>query len=253
MHRLYQKNELYFALIWVAIYCAVMTPLRGQFGDESPVTVLALVAMAAMLRLWIHRHGLTEKYGLGGFPRNGRRYLYFLPIGILATGNLWGGFALSGRGLAQVLATLSMILFAYLEELIFRGLLLEAMLPRSGVRKSIIVVAVTFGIGHILNLFTGQAGMETVVQILFAVAWGFLFTLIFYKSGSLWPSILAHALINASSRYAVEEPTAHRIFIIATILSAVVYGSYLWKLEDKKSAAGAIDGAQEPDRKMDER
>ena len=69
MHRLYQKNELYFALLWVAIYCAVMTPLRGQFGDESPVTVLALVAMAAALSLWTHRHGLTEKYGLGGFPQ----------------------------------------------------------------------------------------------------------------------------------------------------------------------------------------
>lgn len=74
--------------------------------------------------------------------------------------------------------------------------------------------------------------MATVVQILFAVAWGFLFTLFFYKSGSLWPSIIAHALINASSRYAVEEPTAHRIFIIATILT-VVYGAYLWKLEEK--------------------
>lgn len=234
MHRLYEKNELSFALLWVAIYCAVMTPLRGQFGDESMVTVLALVVMAAAFRLWIHRHGLSEKYGLDGFPEDSRRYLYFIPIWILATGNLWGGFALSGRGLAQVLATLSMILFAYIEELIFRGFLFEAMLPRSGVRKSVIVVAVTFGIGHILNLFTGQAGMETVVQILFAVAWGFLFTLIFYKSGSLWPSILAHAFINASSRYAVEEPLAHRLFIIATILTAVVYGSYLWKLEDKK-------------------
>ena len=251
MHRLYQKNELTFALIWVAIYCAVMTPLRGQFGDESMVTVLALVVMATALRLWIGRHGLTEKYGLEGFPQDGRRYLYFIPIWILATGNLWGGFALPGRGLAQVLATLSMILFAYLEEFIFRGLLLRAMLPRSGVRTSVIVVAVTFGIGHILNLFTGQARMETVVQILFAVAWGFLFTLIVYKSGSLWPSILAHAFINASSRYAVEEPGAPRIFIIATILTAVVYGAYLWKLEDPKSAAGEINGAQEPNQKME--
>lgn len=154
MHRLYEKKN-FFALLWVAIYCAVMTPLRGQFGDESPVTVLALVAMAAMLRLWTHRHGLTEKYGLDGFPRDGKRYLYFIPIGILATGNLWGGFAPSAHGLAQVLATLSMILFVYIEELIFRGLLLRAMLPRSGARKSVIVVAVTFGIGHILNLFTG--------------------------------------------------------------------------------------------------
>lgn len=31
--------------------------------------VLVLAVMAAMRRLWIGRHGLTEKYGLGGFPQ----------------------------------------------------------------------------------------------------------------------------------------------------------------------------------------
>ena len=237
MYKLYQKNELTFAILWIALYCAVMTPLRGQFGDESIVMVLTLAVMAALIRLWIQKHRLTEKYGLQGFPQDGKRYLYFIPMWILATGNLWGGFAISHRGLAQVCATLSMLLFAYIEELIFRGFLLKAMLPKSGALKSVIVVAVTFGIGHILNLFTGQAGMETVVQIIFAVAWGFMLTLAFYKSGSLWPSVIAHGFINASSKYAVENPIARRLFIIATAATAVIYCSYLWKLGDKKSAA----------------
>lgn len=170
MHRLYQKNELAFALLWVGIYCLIMTPLRGQFGDKSIFVVSALAAIATTIRIWIQKHDLKEKYGLQGFPRDNRRYLYFIPMWILATGNLWGGYDLLHIGFAQVLATLSMILFAYIEEVIFRGLLLKAMIPKSGVRKSIIIVSLTFGIGHILNVFTDQASLETVIQIIFAVA-----------------------------------------------------------------------------------
>ena len=150
------------------------------------------------------------------------------------TGNLWGGLALSHGGLAQVWATISMILFAYIEEVIFRGLLFKAMLAKSGVKESIIVISITFGIGHILNLFTGQAGVDTLIQILFAIAWGFILTMVSYKSKSIWPCIIAHGFINASSKYAIENTKMNWLFIITTIITAVFYCHYLWKLNDKK-------------------
>ncbi len=235
MYKLYQKNEFAFALLWIGIYCVIMTPLRDKFGDESIFVVLVLASMATTIRLWIQKHDLKEKYGLQGFPRDIKRYLYFIPMWVLATGNLWGGYDLLHIGFAQVLATLSMILFAYIEEVIFRGLLLKAMLPKSGVRKSIIIVSLTFGIGHILNLFTGQAGLETVIQIIFAIAWGFIFTIVFYKSKSLLPCIITHAFINASSQFAVENTKMDWLFIVLTIVTAVLYCSYLLSLKDQKS------------------
>lgn len=35
MKKLYAKNDLYFALLWIVIYCAVTAPLREAFGDDS--------------------------------------------------------------------------------------------------------------------------------------------------------------------------------------------------------------------------
>ena len=235
MYKLYQKNELAFALVWVGIYCVIMTPLRGQFGDESIFMALSLIVMAITISLWIQKHKLTEKYGLHAFPKDCKRYIYFIPMWILMTGNLWGGLALPHGGLAQVWATISMILFAYIEEVIFRGLLFKAMLAKSGVKESIIVISITFGIGHILNLFTGQAGVDTLIQILFAIAWGFIFTMVSYKCKSIWPCIIAHGFINASSIYAIENAKMNWFFIITTIITAVFYCHYLWNLNDKKT------------------
>ena len=64
MYKLYQKNELAFALVWVGIYCLIMTPLRGQFGDESIFMALSLIVMAMTISLWIQKHKLTDTFTL---------------------------------------------------------------------------------------------------------------------------------------------------------------------------------------------
>lgn len=138
---------------------------------------------------------------------------------------------------SQVFAVLSMLLIGYIEELIFRGFLFKALIPKDGIILSIIISSVTFGIGHIVNLFAGQADLETVIQIFFAIAWGFIFTIVFYKSGSLIPCIIAHGLVDAFSKFSAEDVsmTTDRIYMIATIVIAIVYCLYLKRLPDKKS------------------
>ena len=231
MYGLYKKSEISFALFWIAVYCVVMTPIRGRLGDESIYMLLALVALGAGISIFIKRHNLSEKYGLKGFPADSKRYLYFIPIWFLSTGNLWGGFNLAYTGLAQVWATLSMVLIGYVEEMIFRGFLFRALLPRDGARKSVVIVAVTFGIGHIVNMLAGQATAETVAQVIFAIAWGFMLTIIAYKSGSLLPCILAHSLVNATSKYGLDGPGSEWTYIIATIIIAALYCPYLLKIK----------------------
>ena len=94
---------------------------------------------------------------------------------------------------------------------------------------AVIVSAITFGMGHIVNLLTGHATGETLVQIIFAVAWGFLFTFAYLKGGSLLPCIAIHGLIDVFSVFARDNEVAHWIIIIATVLTAVVYCLYLLK------------------------
>lgn len=234
MFNLYKKNEVNFAILWIVIYCVLSIPIRGQFGDESIYMLLVLSLIAVAITIFIKRHGLEEKYGLKSWPKNPKKYLYFIPIWILATGNLWGGISLAYTDYKQVFAVLSMMLIGYIEEIIFRGFLFKGMLPKDGVKKSIIVVAITFGIGHIVNLFAGQTDLETIAQVVFAIAWGFIMTCTYYKSKSLLPCIVVHALIDAFSKFSNPNPTAEWIYIISTIVVAIIYCYFLLKLPDEK-------------------
>ncbi len=233
MYKLYKKNELNFALFWIIFYCLLAVPIMGNFEDSSVFTFLFLLLLAIIITGFIKKYKLTDKYGLDGFPKDPKRYLYFIPVWILATGNLWGGLSLSYSGLSQLWAVLSMILIAYIEEIIFRGFLFKALLTKEGVKNAIIIVGVTFGIGHIVNIFVGQANFDTLVQIIFAIAWGFILVTIFYKSKSLIPGIIGHGLINAFSKFGVENQVSKWIYIILTIIVAIFYCLYLLKLDKR--------------------
>nr|WP_072537594.1 CPBP family intramembrane glutamic endopeptidase [Anaerococcus mediterraneensis] len=233
MYRLYQKNEINFAILWIVIYCLITTSIKGNFGDESLYILIGLVFIAFSITFFINNHKLKEKYGLDKYPENSKRYLYFIPVWILVTGNLWGGLNLAYSGISQVWSTISMILIGYIEEIIFRGFLFKAILEKDGVKKSIIISALTFGIGHFINLFAGQASLETVGQVFFAIAWGFIMVVIFYKSKSLIPCIIAHGLIDVFSKYGFESSFSQWMYIILTIIVAIFYCYYLMKLDDK--------------------
>ena len=232
LKKLYGKNEVLFAVLWIVVYCVATIPIRGNLGDESVWMLVALAVIAAGATLFVTGNRLTAKYGLDRWPARPGRYWFFLPMLLLATGNLWGGVRANYGGLSQLFAVLSMLLVGYVEELLFRGFLFRALLKKDGVKPAIIISAVTFGIGHIVNLLAGQASLETVLQVVFAIAWGFIFTYAFYKGGSLWPCVIVHGLVNAASTYAAGAfPAAEYIYIGATIVVAAVYCPYLSRLK----------------------
>lgn len=226
MKKLYEKNQLTFALLWIGIYCGVSIPIRGAFGDESPLMTAGLGVIAAGILAFVKGTRLEERYGLVKWRDRAGDYLYFLPLLVLMTGNLWGGVGMAYAGTAQVCAVLSMLLVGFIEELIFRGFLFRALLERDPVPAAVTTSAVTFGIGHIVNLLAGQGGLESLVQVIFAVAWGFLFTMVFYKSGSLWVCILVHGLVDVFAKFAAET-SSNYLYVPATILVSIAYCAWL--------------------------
>ena len=215
MKKLYEKSEITFAVFWIVLYTVSM-------GRKSSVRIcevammLGLIAVSVLMFLFVKKNGLMEKYGLAGWAGNSRAMLWFLPLWIIASFNLWGGISVRYPLPGQICAVVSMALVGFAEELIFRGFLFKAMLKESGVKPAVIVSSVTFGAGHILNLFTGQQLGETLVQVVFAVAFGFIVTLVFYKSGSLLPCILSHSLTDVFSKFAAGE--------MSSVLNWVVHG-----------------------------
>lgn len=149
-----------------------------------------------------------------------------------------GGVEPVYSGWNQLVAVSTMLLIGYVEEFIFRGLLFSAMLSRYDDRKAIIISSITFGIGHIVNLLTEQLAPETFIQVIFAVAWGFILTMVVYRSKSLWPAIVAHGLVDAFSVFSREQAApsllATWIYPLVTIAVALVYCSYLSKLKPRE-------------------
>lgn len=229
MRKLYETKPVLFAVLWIVLYCVVMAPIRGRFGDDSVQMLLGLVAISMGLLLFISANRLQGELGFDRWIQNGRKILWLLPLWILATGNLWSGLGLRYAGVNAVMATLSFLLVGFVEETIFRGFLFNGMRRTGSLTAAVIVSAVTFGMGHLINLLTGQATVDTLLQMVFAVAWGFLLTYAYLKGGSLLACILIHGIIDAASVFSRDNLVGDTVFMVATILTAIVYCIYLSK------------------------
>ena len=128
--------------------------------------------------------------------------LFYIPVIILLTANMWYGFRVNMSLLETILYILSMLCVGFLEELIFRGLLFNAML-KNGKNSAIIVSSVTFGVGHIINLINGSGAelLPNLLQVVYAIAVGFMFMMIYYRTKSLLPCIITHGVFNALSAF----------------------------------------------------
>ena len=129
--------------------------------------------------------------------------------------------------LCLVIQELTMFCVGFLEELIFRGLLFQAM-ARDGMKAAIIVSSVTFGIGHIVNLINGSGAelLPNLLQVMYAMAIGFAFVMIYCRTRSLMPCILVHSIFNGLSVFANEAVMTPQRQIVSGILLAVIAGGY---------------------------
>ena len=92
---------------------------------------------------------------------------------------------------------LCMICVGIAEELFFRGVIAEILferfgVDRAGIWKAVILSGAFFGIVHLNNLSFGEP-IGVLVQVIGASVSGMVFTAIYYRSGSIWTTILIHS------------------------------------------------------------
>ena len=145
----------------------------------------------------------------------------------MLTTNLWYGVTLNYGALESLLYVLSMLCVGFLEEIIFRGLLFNAMREGSE-RAAVIVSSLTFGIGHIINLVNGSGAelVPNLLQVVYATAAGFMFVMMYCKSKSLIACIAAHGIFNALSVFANEAAATLQTRVIFSILLTLITSSY---------------------------
>lgn len=254
MKKVYEKNELAFALVWIGLYVIVMNialQFCGGFDDLASKTaaqllvpVVCIITLALTATIWITRNGLSEKYGLCHLRKSAKSFFWFLPLAVMSCTNLKNGVALSAPVLVALLMAINLAIGGYVEEIIFRGFLFRAM-EKDNLRSAVIVSAVTFGAGHIVNLANTTDALGVLLQVCYAIVIGFLYTIIVWKGGSLWPCIISHMFVNGTSVFASEQgpfsyliatvfgqATHNMVAISSAALIMLISGSYaiwLWK------------------------
>lgn len=228
--KLYKKSEIWFALAWIIVYVVLASTgdnISENIGILKIATLPILIILSIILFLFVKNNGLAKKYGLCKSEIPASKMLFYIPLIIIMTTNLWYGVMINFSPLENVLYILSMLCVGFLEEMIFRGFLFNA-LVRDGVKSAIIISSVSFGIGHIVNLVNGSGAelLPTMLQVVYAIAIGFAFVMIYYKTKSLLPCILTHSILNSLSVFANEEIITPQKQIISSILIALIAAGY---------------------------
>lgn len=82
-----------------------------------------------------------------------------------------------------------MIGTGFVEEVLFRGFLFQGIYCKSGANKAIFISGITFGIGHVVNLFRGYAAVELAAQIGVAIVIGIVLALLVAVTKNILPGI----------------------------------------------------------------
>jgi membrane protease YdiL (CAAX protease family) len=131
------------------------------------------------------------------------------------------------------------VVVGFVEEAIFRGLLLYALVrvwgtSRRGLFAATLVAALLFGVLHILQVLSGQSLASTLLVMAGCVFSGIWLGALVLRGGSIWPGVVVHAASNmvvnigALSVAGFLPPTS--AFLLATLsgLPLVLWG--IWQL-----------------------
>lgn len=227
MNKVFEKHETLFCMLLIIIYLVVNSICVQNFGYTSSVSFIVNTILSVCLVVLVLSLKKSAYYGFTKV-RNPKKYLYFIPLAVMISVNLWSGFNINHSAKQILFHILTMINIGFIEELIFRGFLFR-MMAKSDIKSAIIVSALTFGVGHIVNLLNGAALIPTLMQICYATATGYLFVIVFHKSKSLIPCIVTHCLVNSLSIFSVENTVSLYIAPVCLTIIPLAYGLYINK------------------------
>lgn len=220
------KKETFVTITLIIIYVLLNTICINNFGQFDIRTFICNLILVIFLLLIIYKNKLFNYLGLNSFPK-AKKYLYFIPLLLIISVNLWNITSInySVKEIIPFIGT--MLLIGFLEEIIFRGFLFKEV-AKENVEKAIVIASLTFGVGHAVNLLNGASLYPTMMQMIYSIAIGYLFANIFYETKSIWPCIIAHALMNALSVFNTIESKTH-LLIVTIFLTAIslIYAEYI--------------------------
>jgi uncharacterized protein len=192
------RDPYFFAGSLLAVIILVST-VAGGIGLLSGQPAIVQVAIAdgalAIIGIVLLRSlGWWKKAGYTRFIRLPDLPLFLLPV-IVALLSLSGGIVVTAPAWIVGFALFS-LLIGFTEETFFRGLMLTGLLPR-GVYRAVFISSIIFAALHLLNVLTGLWNpLFTLADTVAAFGIGITFAALRVRTGSIWPLIGIHALID---------------------------------------------------------
>lgn len=168
-------------------------------APEQVVTAVGTMVMSLVFLLCYQRLFEGRFDGVTGWSATGM--LLVLPAVALVVANVlgWPGATFNNPLTCLFLAVAP----ALSEEVVFRGISGSNWMRVSGGRRDIlpnvVVTSAAFALAHGLNLLAGASSSATLFQLFYAFCTGVLFSAVMLRTGSIWPGVILHALINFSA------------------------------------------------------
>ena len=230
-------------LLWAGAGAVLISLVFGALGElgtpasDELLSALLYLPIIAWIGFMVVRRGGVRLGAMLRWPALGT--YWFVVAGILVVQFLfslaaitltelvapWMDDSLAGVGQGNLLLALIgiVILPPVVEEITFRGILLERFAVKWRVGVAVIVSAVCFGILHADPMGAGMFGVVT--------------GLLYLRTGSLWPGIIIHFVNNlvaiisirvAGSEAAVETPTLSESLMTAGLFLVLSLPFLVW-------------------------
>jgi len=231
------QNPIAFGFILIVLFTLLSTltwPITQIYtspeGYEVGTAFTKLVIAACFIvLLWGFGWLRTAGYAFFG---NKQVWLFVIPMIVYKI--IFGIYAFTGSfqfSLPSLGLTFAVIFFAFttslVEETMYRGLLLTAMVKAWGsTRRGLFTAAFLSGFFwaslHFFNLLIRPFPV-VALQVFGIMMVGFVYAAIVLSSGSIWPTIVFHWVINASvSLQAIQNPNFEETITAWTIFGLVV-------------------------------
>lgn len=231
-------KELGIVFLWIVIYglaSNISIALSDFIHVPNSITAVAYIALCIVMIFMLYKRKKLKYYGFHSLKElDAKNLLYFIPFVIVASVNIWSGIHINHSMIQIILIAICMICVAFIEEVIFRAFLMKALMNISSV-LAIIVSSSLFGIIHLMNILSGAELLATILQVFYAMAFGFMCAAFFYKTDNIIPCIICHGVGNALDVFLPEDlsVTMQCGGCIAIVFFGSLYGIYLLTTKKK--------------------
>lgn len=217
--------ELLILVVYLAAgVVAVALPAVGVYGMVAIAQVVLCVAVAGILTRmrWWRKVGFQQA--------SVRTLLLMSPMLLPALTNFYPG--LEFPGWAQTFGYLLLALsVGFVEEGIFRGVMLRTLEPLGQVR-AVVITTVMFSLSHGMNVLAGQSWAQAAMQLGYTAAIGVAFAALVLRGRAIWPLIIVHGLIDFVAFLAnpalVSDPMVDLVVNLSVTVAFAVYGVWVF-------------------------